>query len=212
MANKSILAFCVLTTVGLSQAAFAESHGGDDTQSDMGDTSGMTMGDGDTQMGMMGGDMMSMMQKMMKMHASMMGGHGGMMGGKGGMMGGKAGHGGKMGGKMGGHGGMMGMMDRDMMKMMMMSGGNPQNMPAHMDAKLREFDADADGALTLKEFEALHMSAVRDRMVDRFQHLDADGDGQITQQEMDAAGTRMGAMQNKSGGSDTKGHHGKKSE
>jgi hypothetical protein len=199
MANKSILALSVLTTVGLSQAVFAESHDTDGTQSDGGDTAGMTMGDGHAQKGMMGGKdgMKSMMQNMMKMHASMMGGSGGMMGHSGGMM--------------GGSGGMMGMMDRDMMSMMM-PGGDPQNMSAHMGAKLKEFDVDADGALTLEEFEALHMSALRERMVDRFQHLDADGDGQITQQEMDAAGNRMGAMKNTSSGSDTKAHHGKKSQ
>ena len=90
----------------------------------------------------------------------------------------------------------------------MMPGGNPRNMAVHMRVKLQEFDADANGKLTLEEFEALHRSAVRDRMVDQFQHLDADGDGQITQQEMDAAGTRIGAMRDKPGGPDTSDHHG----
>ena len=207
MTNKRILALCVLTSFGISQAAFADTDAAAETKSDEGsmsgmamgegNTPGMPMGDGDMQSGMMGGDMMKMMQNMMKMHASMMGGQGGMMGGQGGMM--------------GGQGGMMGIMDRDMMAMMMPNGG-PQNMPADLSAKLGEFDADADGALTLEEFEAFHMSVVRDRMVDRFQHLDADGDGQISQNEMETAGTRMGAMQNKKGGSDAKVHHDNKSE
>lgn len=183
MANRNIFALCVLITAGLSQTAFAESHVSGETQPDTEAMSNMTMGDGTAQTGMMGGDMMSMMQNMMKMHASMMGGQGGMMG----------------------------MMDRDMMAMMMPNGG-PQNMPADLSAKLDEFDADADGALTLEEFEAFHMSVVRDRMVDRFQHLDADGDGQISQNEMETAGTRMGAMQNKKSGSDAKVHHDNKSE
>lgn len=183
MANRNIFALCVLITAGLSQTAFAESHVSGATQPDTDAMSNMTMGDGTAQTGMMGGDMMSMMQNMMKMHASMMGGRGGMMG----------------------------MMDRDMMAMMM-PGGDPQNMPAHMGVKLREFDADANGALSLEEFEALHMSAVRARMVDRFQHLDADADGQITQQEMDAAGTRMGAMQSTSDESGAGGHHGNDNE
>ncbi len=183
MANRSIFALSVLTTFGISQAAFAESHVGGETQPDTGAMSNMTMGDGAAQTGMMSGDMMSMMQNMMKMHAS----------------------------RMGGRGGMMGMMDRDMMAMMMPS-GDPQNMRAHMGVKLREFDSDADGALTLEEFETLHMSVVRDRMVDRFQHLDADADGQITQQEMDAAGTRMGDMQTTSDASGSADHHGSDNE
>jgi len=221
MTNKRILALCVLTSFGISQAAFADTDAAAETKSDEGsmsgmamgegNTPGMPMGDGDMQSGMMGGDMMKMMQNMMKMHASMMGGQGGMMGGQGGMMGGQGGMMGGQGGMMGGQGGMMGIMDRDMMAMMMPNGG-PQNMPADLSAKLGEFDADADGALTLEEFEAFHMSVVRDRMVDRFQHLDADGDGQISQNEMETAGTRMGAMQNKKGGSDAKVHHDNKSE
>ena len=67
MANRSIFALCVLTTFGISQAAFAESHVGGETQPDTGAMSNMTMGDGAAQTGMMSGDMMSMMQNMMKM-------------------------------------------------------------------------------------------------------------------------------------------------
>lgn len=179
MANSSILALGVLITFGLTQAALADSHGDNGNQADMGTISNMPPGHGDLQMGMMSSQMMPMMQNMMKMHSSVMESHGSMMG----------------------------MMDRDLMATMM-PGGDAGNMPSHMSAKLQEFDADADGALTLEEFKALHMSAVRDRMIDRFQHLDADGDGQVTQQEMDAAATRMGAMRHEPGASDTTKHHG----
>lgn len=101
---------------------------------------------------------------------------------------------------------MMGMMDRDMMSTMM-SGGQPHEMAAQMSEKMREFDANSDGALTLDEFEALHMDAMRARMVDRFQHLDADGNGQISQDEMEDAGTRMSKMNGTSTGTDMEGHH-----
>ncbi|MCP4326847.1 MAG: hypothetical protein GY791_00190 [Alphaproteobacteria bacterium] len=43
-----------------------------------------------------------------------------------------------------------------------------------------KFDADQDRQLTLGEYEALWLDAMRDRMVDRFQHLDADGDAIVT--------------------------------
>jgi hypothetical protein len=125
----------------------------------------------------MGDSQMAMMMRMMKMHGSMMGGQG-----------------------------TVGMMDRDMIATMM-PGGDLQNIRAHMDVKLREFDADGDDSLTLEEFEVLHMNAVRDRMVDRFQHLDADADGQVTQEEMAAAGTRMSTMQNICGDAATEDHH-----
>jgi len=180
MTNTKILALGLVISVGVSQAAFADSEGAHDSKADKGKMPGTAMGDGDKLMGMMGGDMMPMMQKMMKMHASMMRGKGGMM-------------------------------DRDMMSTMM-SGGQPHEMPAQMAEKMREFDADSDGALTLSEFEALHMSAVRARMVDRFQHLDADGDGQITQEEMEDADTRMSKMKDTSGDTDTEGHHDSDSE
>lgn len=52
-------------------------------------------------------------------------------------------------------------------------------------AKRAEFDADADGALSLAEFEALWLDFERGRMVDRFQHLDEDGDGRVTVDELE---------------------------
>jgi hypothetical protein len=49
--------------------------------------------------------------------------------------------------------------------------------------RLAEFDADGDGQLSLEEYEALWLDAMRDRMVDRFQFHDDDGDGQVTVSE-----------------------------
>ena len=89
----------------------------------------------------------------------------------------------------------MGMMDRDMMAMMM-SGVGQHGVGETVPARLQEFDTDNDDVLTLEEFERLHTATMRERMVDRFQHLDADGDGQITKDEINAAGTRLGAMAN----------------
>lgn len=48
---------------------------------------------------------------------------------------------------------------------------------------LSRHDADGDGTLSLKEFEALWLEMVRERMVDRFQHLDRDGDAVVTAEE-----------------------------
>ena len=48
------------------------------------------------------------------------------------------------------------------------------------DDRLARFDTDGDGRLSLKEFEALWLDHVRERMVDSFQYLDNDGDGAIT--------------------------------
>ena len=46
--------------------------------------------------------------------------------------------------------------------------------------RLTEFDRDGDQALTLDEFQALWLDAMRERMVDRFQNLDNDGDAVVT--------------------------------
>ena len=70
MENKRILALGVVIAVGMGQTGFAASDGTADSKPDSGNMSGMTMGDGETQMVMMGGDMMPMMQRMMKLHAS----------------------------------------------------------------------------------------------------------------------------------------------
>lgn len=117
------------------------------------------------------GTMQDMMQTMMKMHGQMMGA-------------------GMNPGMMGAHqGGGMGMMDGAMMRMMI--DGDMMAAHAAMQARLAEFDADADGALSLAEFEALHAAMIRDLTVDRFQYLDADGDGRITGEEMAAPAQRM---------------------
>ena len=50
-------------------------------------------------------------------------------------------------------------------------------------SRLAEFDADNDGNLTLEEYQALWMDAMRERMVDRFQALDDDGDAIVTVEE-----------------------------
>ena len=184
MLIRRTLIAAVVISAGVTQAAIAneDNSAGAGQGMDM-----MTQSGGPGSMGM-GSDaaMMDMMQMMMRMHQSMMGGDGQM-----GMMSG---------------GDRMGMMDNDMMDMMM-PGGDPENMAPHMEVKLEEFDANADGALTLQEFAALHTNAVRDRMVDRFQHLDADADGQVTQQEMQAAGQRIGAMRQAPAGGAAD-HHG----
>ncbi|MEM9780837.1 MAG: hypothetical protein AAF899_00035 [Pseudomonadota bacterium] len=44
-------------------------------------------------------------------------------------------------------------------------------------------DGDGDGALSLTEYEALWLEAMRERMVRRFQRHDRDGDGQVTADE-----------------------------
>ncbi|MGH6896233.1 MAG: EF-hand domain-containing protein [Geminicoccaceae bacterium] len=46
--------------------------------------------------------------------------------------------------------------------------------------QLEEFDADGDGSLSLEEYQALWLDAMRERMVDRFQAHDDDGDGLVT--------------------------------
>jgi hypothetical protein len=199
MSNKRVLVLAVLISTGMSQVAFADEDGSDsasdemEMMSEMDSTPELGMGGNDAQVGLMTGNAMpmmdsNMMQMMMQMHRMMTSG-----GNQMGMTGG-----GNQTGLMNGSG-RMSMMDRDMMGMMMPR-RNPQNIGPHMAVKMREFDANSDGALTLQEFEALHTEAVRDRMVDRFQHLDADADGQVTQEEMQAAGARIGAMSLMNGG------------
>jgi Ca2+-binding EF-hand superfamily protein len=57
--------------------------------------------------------------------------------------------------------------------------------------RLQEFDADGNGSLSLEEYQALWMSAMRERMVDRFQAHDDDGDGQVTVEEFAEPFNRM---------------------
>ncbi len=180
MTNAKTIVLSALILAGFSLAAVADTDHISDSDPETGSMTGMDMANDDApmRMGSNGADMdrAAMMQMMMQMHGSMM----------------------DRGSDQ------MGMMDRDMMAMMMPADGPSDNIAAHMGAQLRGFDADQDGTLTLSEFEALHMSTQRDRMVDRFQHLDADADGQITPAEIEAAGTRLETMNMQ----DTTGHHG----
>lgn len=52
--------------------------------------------------------------------------------------------------------------------------------------RLAEFDTDHDGKLSLKEYQALWLDAMRHRMVKRFQALDENGDGAVTVSEFTA--------------------------
>ena len=47
-------------------------------------------------------------------------------------------------------------------------------------SQLQKFDANGDGSLSLEEYQALWLDAMRERMVDRFQAHDDDGDGLVT--------------------------------
>ncbi|SHI46269.1 EF hand [Palleronia salina] len=60
--------------------------------------------------------------------------------------------------------------------------------------RLGEFDVNDDGALSLDEFAQWHATMMRERMVDRFQHLDADADGSVTPDEVDSFAGRAGWM------------------
>ena len=63
------------------------------------------------------------------------------------------------------------------------SGGKHAKSAMRMLERERSFkaaDADADGALTLQEYEGLWMQTMRPRMVKSFQKHDDDGDGRIT--------------------------------
>ena len=50
-------------------------------------------------------------------------------------------------------------------------------------ARFAQFDTDKDSKLTLQEYEALWLDAMRRHMVDRFQGLDDDGDAMVTTEE-----------------------------
>jgi Ca2+-binding EF-hand superfamily protein len=50
-------------------------------------------------------------------------------------------------------------------------------------SRLGEFDQNGDGSLSLEEYQALWVDAMRESMVDRFQAHDDDGDGMVTAEE-----------------------------
>lgn len=58
-----------------------------------------------------------------------------------------------------------------------------QEMLATRAERLKKYDQNNDGKLTLKEFEGLWMDTRRERMVDHFQAIDNDGDAVVTTEE-----------------------------
>ncbi len=55
------------------------------------------------------------------------------------------------------------------------------------DTKLKSYDSNNDGRLSLDEYEALWLAKRRAQMVDAFQRLDEDGDAQVTGDEFAAS-------------------------
>ena len=58
-------------------------------------------------------------------------------------------------------------------------------------ARLQAFDSDGNGTLSLDEYQALWLDAMRERMVDRFQAHDDDGDGEVTVEEFGEERARL---------------------
>ena len=113
----------------------------------------------------------------------------GMMDGRDGMMGGI------MGGMMGG-GMMSGMNSYAMRTFDANKDGTltPEEMTAGMQAEIKTYDTDANGSLSLAEFEAMHAAHTRTMMVRAFQMHDEDGDGQVTEAEMATMAAMMQMM------------------
>ena len=65
--------------------------------------------------------------------------------------------------------------------------------------RLKAFDADGDGTLTLQEYEALWLDARKRRMVRAFQRHDADGDGKVTAAEFNEATKYMVLRRDRNG-------------
>ena len=189
MNRKTTIAFGFIAATALAFPAFAQGqqqHHGQKGQgagvmgNQAGGGMGAGMGEGMAE-GM--GNHKQMRQMMMRMHSQMMaGGQGQMMGGMG-----KAGS--------GPAGGMMGGMKMPMMDTDKDGTITAEEARAALTAKLKEFDADGNGTLSIAEFETLHSANIREQMVDRFQGFDNDGDGQVTLEEMTAPASRMERMQ-----------------
>jgi Ca2+-binding EF-hand superfamily protein len=58
-------------------------------------------------------------------------------------------------------------------------------------SKMVTFDTSGDGRLSLEEYQALWLDAMREAMVDRFQSHDDDGDGQVTAEEFAEESARL---------------------
>jgi hypothetical protein len=99
--------------------------------------------------------------------------------------------GGRMGGMMGGHmmgGHMMGGMGRDMLKNIDTDDDgaiSQDEIDAAINARFEEFDADANGSLSLEEFQALWGEITKPISVRAFQFLDPDGDAAVSRSELD---------------------------
>ena len=70
----------------------------------------------------------------------------------------------------------------------------PEEMTAGMQAEIKTYDTDTNGALSLAEFEVLHAAHTRTMMVRAFQMHDEDGDGQVTEAEMATMAAMMEMM------------------
>jgi len=110
-----------------------------------------------------------------------------------------------MGPGMGKHGGGYGRHFQKMEKMfefhdLNKDGGVTQSeMDESRAGRLKGYDQDNDGNLSLKEFEGLWMNAKRDHMVDRFQAFDSDGDAVVTKEEFLSPMTGMIARHDQNG-------------
>ncbi len=62
------------------------------------------------------------------------------------------------------------------------------------DTKLKSYDSNNDGRLSLEEYQALWLAKRRSQMVDAFQALDEDGDAQVTGDEFSASAVRRVKM------------------
>lgn len=113
------------------------------------------------------------------------------------MMGGGMGMIGDRYGMMGGHGGMGMMMGIGQHYAMATFDTNKdgtlssEEMTAGIQAEIKTYDADGNGALSLEEFAVMHAARTRPMTVRAFQMHDPDGDAQVTEAEMAATAAMM---------------------
>ncbi len=62
------------------------------------------------------------------------------------------------------------------------------------DAKLKAYDSNRDGMLSLEEYQAYWVSRLHAQMVDAFQDLDEDGDARVTAEEFAAPAVKRAEM------------------